>query len=380
MRIGYDAKRLFNNFTGLGNYSRTLLKNLETEFPGNEYHLYTSKIKQSPETDFFTTNTHYKIHRSKAVFASLWRSISIRSQLEKDGIALYHGLSHELPFNISRSPVKSVVTIHDLIFKIYPDTYPPLDRAIYDLKFKYSCQNADRIIAISESTKQDIIRYYDIPPHKIEVVYQSCAPLYFEKSTSKQEAQKVLRDFNIPIGYFLYTGSVTARKNLLVLINAYRQLPKALRAPLVIVGRGKKYLQTVKKAISAHHLDNQIIWLAHINDNRHLKILYENATALIYPSVYEGFGLPVVEALLCKTPVITTNVSSLPEAGGPNTLYFDPANSEELAHLLTKVSEDTSLRTEMMEKGYAYAREHFNGTVTAHKTMRVYEKVMSNEW
>lgn len=375
MRIGYDAKRLFCNFTGLGNYSRTLVNDLQGLFPQHEYYLYTTKIKEALATNRFTQDKSFHIKVSQAKIKALWRSMGIVEQLKQDQIDLYHGLSNELPLTIRKSNIKSLVTIHDLIFKPYPHTYGFFDRQIYDYKFKQACRDADRVIAISQSTKNDLIQYYDIPAEKIDVVYQSCGALFFD-DTVDDAANAVFEQHNIPKDYLLSVGSIIERKNLGLLIEAYAQLPSSIKIPLVVVGQGKQYKEVVKKLVSYLGLNREVIWIENLADNRQLKALYQGAQALVYPSRYEGFGLPVAEALLCKTPAITSNVSSLPEAGGPSSMLVNPDNAEELADAIQQVLEDTELRTKMINDGYQYAIQHFSGEVVAKQMMEVYQKTV----
>jgi len=375
MKLGFDSKRLYSNFTGLGNYSRTLLKNLADFYPNNEYILYTPKLKKTPETSFFLANNSYTTFTPNSPLKSYWRSFSIANQLKKDNIDLYHGLSNELPFSIVKSEIKSIVTIHDLIFKHYPKTYPALDRKIYDSKFKASCKNATRVIAISESTKNDIINFYGVNANKIDVVYQSCNPIYYQLQ-QQQEVDKTTQEYGLPKKYLLFVGSVEKRKNLKVIIEAYQYLAEELRIPLVIVGKPREKNEVVEQ-INATGLKDLIIWKSNVQNNNHLQAFYQNAEALIYPSLFEGFGLPVVEGLLCKTPVITSDVSSLPEAGGPNSLYIDPKNAKEMAKAIEKVLTDSELRSIMIERGYSYAIENFSAEVVTKKMMGVYHKTLN---
>lgn len=351
------------------------MKNLGEYYPQNDYFLYTPKIENSPETNFFLDKSGFTTRLPSSKLNPLWRSYGIVDQLKNDTIQLYHGLSHEIPLNIQKTKIKSVVTIHDLIFKHYPDTYPAVDRKIYDLKFKDSCQRADRIIAISNSTKEDIIQYYNIDPEKIDVVYQSCNPLYF-KTDKAENNEKVLKDYNIPSEYLLYVGGIEKRKNLKTLINAFQALPADLRIPLVVVGRGRKYKTEAIQLVNDYGLNDLVIWVDNLSDNEHLKIVYQNAIAMIYPSVYEGFGLPVAEAMLSKIPVITSNVSSMPEAGGPDSMLIDPTNSTELADAIARIIDDSALRKIMIERGYEYAVKHFSPKITAKGVMDVYEKII----
>ena len=369
MRIGFDAKRLYNNLTGLGNYSRTVVGNLSKYYPQNEYFLYTTKVTDSQETKTFLSDK-FITRRSKAVSKALWRSFSVVKELKKDKIELYHGLSNEIPFNIRKSGIKSVVTIHDLIFKVYPKHYKRFDRTVYDRKFRYSCEKSDKIIAISEHTKKDIVKYYKIDASKIEVIYQPCAPLFYEES--RLPNKEVLKKHKLPEKYLLYVGSVSERKNLKTIIEAYLLIPSEIRIPLVIVGSGGKYMSQSKTLIKKLKLEKFFIWLEELSNNQQLKIIYQNAAAFIYPSLYEGFGIPIAEALLCKTPVITSNTSAMPEAGGPDSIYIDPLNERQMAEAIELVLTDASLRKKMTENGYKYAREKFDAEKCTHQLMQCY--------
>jgi glycosyltransferase involved in cell wall biosynthesis len=375
MRIGFDAKRLYSNFTGLGNYSRSLVRNLQRLYPDHEYLLYTPKLIQSPETNFFADSSDFRTFLAKGVLKSYWRSFSIVDQLKKDGIDLYHGLSNEIPRNLNKTHIKSIVTVHDLIFKVLPDTYPFFDRQIYDIKFRNSCLKADRIIAISNSTRSDIIQYYGVNPDKIEVIYQSCNPLFYQ-TTSKEENNHLLQKYDIPEEFLLFVGSVEKRKNLRLILEAYQHLKPAFRIPLVVIGGSRGNKDEILNMIASHKLEKLVHWISDLRDNYSLQALYQRAMALVYPSFYEGFGLPVAEALLSKTPVITSNVSSLPEAGGPASVYIDPHNSEELADAIARVLSDTALRNTMIRDGYNHAMEHFTPEHVTHELVKCYDKTL----
>lgn len=377
MKIGFDAKRLFCNFTGLGNYSRTLVANLAKFHPNHSYHLYSPNLKKQAKTAPFS-KTPYRVFIPKTAFKSLWRSFSIPKQLQQDGIKLYHGLSHELPIGIQQSGLKSMVTIHDLIFKVYPGTYSFFDRKIYDWKFRYSCQKSDRIIAISEHTKQDIIRYYNIDPEKIEVIYQACQSLYYKLNDALSVAA-LLQKYQLPERYILSVGTLQERKNLKLLIKAYQHLPKAQQLPIVIVGNGGNYKKEVLQLIQKMHLESLIYWITDLESDKTLQALYQKATILVYPSFYEGFGLPVVEALLSKTPVITANTSALKEAGGPHSLYVSPTDEKALAKAIEQLLNKPELAQSMSEKGYEYAHKTFHPQQLSKQLMDCYQKVILPE-
>ncbi len=367
LRIGFDAKRVFNNRTGLGNYSRTLLDNLRRFQPDNEYVLFTPKVSENEFGDKYAKEFPTIIpHKMGGTY---WRSYGVGKDIEKEGIEVFHGLSNELPFRLEG--VKKVVTIHDLIFKRLPDTYPFLDRQVYDMKSRKSCRNADVVIAISESTKRDIMHYYGIKEEKIKVIYQACDAIYYEETSTDKRA---LKKYNLPQDYLLSVGSVVERKNLLNTVKAISELPKDLQIPLVVVGKGKKYRQKVMSFLHSNRMESQVIWLENLTDIRDLKKVYQHASTLLYPSEYEGFGLPVVEGLLCKTPVITSNVSSLPEAAGDGALQVNPHSVEEITEALEKLLGDSKFAGELVEKGYRYARETFDPKHLTDKVIKVYKE------
>ncbi|SFB82138.1 Glycosyltransferase involved in cell wall bisynthesis [Flexibacter flexilis DSM 6793] len=372
MIIGFDAKRVYNNFTGLGNYCRTLLHNLAEFYPGNDYYLYTPRTRHTAETAEFLTNRNFKNKLPKTKLKSLWRSFLINQDLKKDKTSIYHGLSHEIPFRIQKTGIKTVVTIHDLIFKHYPDTYGFIDRSIYDIKFRYACENADKVVAISESTKRDIVQFYDIAPEKIEVIYQSFNPLFLN-NLSEIEIKVVLQQYKIPTDYLLYVGSVIERKNLLTILKSYLLLPPDLQIPLVVVGRGGAYKKQMQEYVQKIGIASRVIWLDNLDNNYHLHALYCGAQAFIYPSVFEGFGLPVVEALLSQTPVITSNVSSLPEAAGKHSLCIEPTNFEQMSAAIKTVLTNTPMREKMILEGRKYALDNFSAQHTAQQLMDLYK-------
>ncbi|MEZ4771672.1 MAG: glycosyltransferase family 1 protein [Bacteroidia bacterium] len=372
MRIGFDAKRLFHNFTGLGNYSRTLVHNLATLFPDESLHLFTPSISDNPRINPFLDHSPFHIHLpAKGRF--LWRSWRINEDIQKNHIDVYHGLSHEIPFGLkSSSGLKTIVTIHDLIFKVYPNQYRLPDRIIYDTKFSYSCRNADHIIAISTQTKEDIIRYYGIAEEKISVIYQACdSQFYLQADSSQREA--IRQKYQLPSEYILYVGSVTERKNLLSLVKAIHLMNDSQRIPLVVVGDGSSYKRMVLQYIAANNLEKWVIFVNNLS-YPDLPAIYQAAVVFVYPSLYEGFGIPVIEALISQTPVITSDISSLPEASGPHSICTDPLNTELLKLHIQKVAEDQNLGNQMREKGVLYA-ERFHFSSVTRQVMQLYRQI-----
>ena len=379
MNIGFDAKRAYHNRTGLGHYSRTLLHSLSEYYPGHQYYLFNPK----PSSLFKIKgdNIHEILPNGllDKLFTSAWRSSRVKKDLLKYKIDLYHGLSHEIPIGIQQTAIKSVVTIHDLIHERYPEQYNPIDVKIYDKKFRYACTHADKIIAISEQTKKDIIDFYKTPEKRITVCYQSCNEA-FGKRISEEEKQKIRLSYNLPQQFFLYVGSIIERKNLLNICKAIFLLRNEMDVPLIVIGEGSKYKQQVKDYILQNGLSKRIIFLsenpwakssASFQTAVDFPAIYQSAIAMIYPSFFEGFGIPVLEALWSKLPVITSNVSSLPEAGGNAAYYVNPSSAEEIAEGIKKIYSDKTLKTSMIEKGWQYV-QNFTRQKCAETVMNVY--------
>ena len=385
MNIGFDAKRAFHNQTGLGHYSRTLIHSLAKFYPGHQYFLFNPV--RSSLFQFEEENIHEILpdHFPANLFTTAWRSSWVKKDLKKLKIDLYHGLSHEIPIGIQKSNITSVVTIHDLIHERYPGQYNSIDVKIYNKKFRYACQHADKIIAISEQTKKDILDFYKTPVEKIAVTYQSCNPSFGE---SLSEAQKriIQLKYELPPKFFLYVGSIIERKNLLNLCKAVFILRNESSIPLVVIGDGGKYKQQVKDFIKQNDLEKKIIFLSErpsatssktFQSGEDLPAIYQSATAMIYPSFFEGFGIPVLEALWSRLPVITSNVSSLPEVGGNAVYYVNPQSAEEIAEGMKKIVSDEPLANELRQKGLLQAKK-FSQQNCAEAVMSVYNEAISS--
>ena len=381
MNIGFDAKRIYQNTTGLGHYSRTLVASLAQYHPEHEYYLFAPKI-----TPLFNTKGFTNIHPVEpagfpsTLFKSAWRSSWVKKDLLKNNIDIYHGLSHEIPIGIQDTAVKTVVTIHDLIFERYPQQYSNIDIQIYRKKFTYACKHAGKIIAISKQTRDDIIAFYKIPEDKISICYQSCNPSFFESVTDAAKAAVKIK-YQLPEQFYLYVGSVIERKNLLTICKAIKELDNAI--PLVVIGNGDGYLQKVKAYVQANNLQQKIIFLSEtpaaknsvdFKTAKDFPAIYQSAAAMIYPSIFEGFGIPVLEALASGLPTITSNTSCLPEAGGNAALYIDPLSVVEMKNAMTEIISNTALKNDLIEKSFIHAQQ-FTQQHCAAEVMKVYKSL-----
>lgn len=370
MNIGFDAKRAFLNNSGLGNYARTLIKSLNEYYPENTYSLFTTRQSENDFQKYIFNHPNIHVHEPQSFIdkklRSRWRSLGITHTIKEQSLDVYHGLSNELPFNIDDFSGKKIVTIHDLIFLRHPKLYPYLDRKIYNKKFRHACDAADTVIAISEETKRDIEQFYFVPESKIKVIYQSCDPAFYKEQTPAH-LKEVSEKYMLPQEYLLYVGTIEERKNLLSIVKALKEVKDI---PLVVIGKRKSYFRKVMDYAAANNLQERIHVLENV-DNCDLPAIYAQAKIFIFPSMFEGFGIPIIEALTSKTPVITTKGGCFPEAGGPSSIYIDPQDEKELAGRINEVLASDALRKEMADKGFEYA-QRFHPKVIAEEMMRLY--------
>lgn len=353
MKIGFDAKRAFNNTSGLGNFSRNTINALSRYYPDDQYFLFHS----GKSGHLFQAPKNARELKPQGVWWSnlknLWRRFRLTGLAKENKLDIFHGLSHELPVGIESTGVKTVVTIHDLIFLRYPDYYPAVDRNIYEHKFRHACFIANRIHAISEQTKQDIIRFFGVPGDKIKVIYQAINPIFFEPA-SELIRGLVLEKYQLPEKFLLNVGTVEPRKNLLALLEG--MVAANIEVPLFVVGKPTSYQLQVQSYIETHQEKLTVSFLTEVTDLE-LVALYQLAEVMIYPSVFEGFGLPVAEALASGCPVITSSTSSLPEVGDDAALLVNPAIPAEIGAAIHAVLSRADLRRSMIEKGKIHAKE-----------------------
>lgn len=368
MHIGYDAKRYFHNRSGLGNYSRDLVRIMRSYYPACEYTLYTPKLPSNELPESFSVR-HPEKGLLNRVLPSYWRSKGIVRDLERDGIDIFHGLSGEIPIGLQKTRIQSVVSIHDLIFLRLPELYKAMDRIIYTKKFRYAVQHADKIIAISQQTKQDIVHFFGIDHEKIDIVYQGCHPA-FKQAQSADFLDGMCRKYNLPTDFILNVGSIEPRKNTFQIVKALEETD----IPLVVVGKETTYSHQIKQYISARKLENQILFRK-VDCMEDLAGLYKLAKVFVYPSTYEGFGIPIIEALYSGTPVVTTNSGVFPEAAGPFSYFIDPQSPENIRYAIESILSSSNMQREMKKNGLIYAQQ-FNDDVLAEKWMKVYGQLL----
>lgn len=386
MNIGFDAKRAAQNRTGLGNYSRFVIRILSEKFAGNQYHLYTPKPHRMPYLQEIPTLKHLFLHfPPQGIWSrlrSLWRVWGITKDIQKDGIQIFHGLSNELPLNIGTPEqrkmktggkgCKYIVTVHDLIFIHTPQYYHWIDRQIYNFKFRRACRCADRVIAVSEYTKQEIMHYYHTPESKIDVVYQGCDPV-FSQEIEEGKLQEVKARYQLPDKFVLYVGSIEERKNLMLVAKAMAELNRRAAIHVVAVGRRTAYVDQIQDFLKAQGIDH-LFHFYHQVPYADLPSFYKWASTFAYPSRIEGFGIPLLEAISSGVPAIGCTGSCLEEAGGPNSIYVNPDDAKGMADAILRTCTDEPLRQHMISEGKKYAL-NFSDEKLSNDLMKVYENL-----
>ncbi len=376
MRIAFDGKKAAANRAGLGNYSRFVIRCMAQRYPDCQFDVYVAQEKDPALLDSLrvlpNVNICYPKYSLLKYFPKLWSVFGVPAELRKRGADIYHGLGNELPRKIEKvKGVKSVVTIHDLIFVSFPHTYSWINRHLYNVKFRHACRVADRIVAVSKFTAKDIVKYYFTPKEKISVAYQGCDSSFRKRCTPA--FKKITKEnFSLPDKFILSVGTIEERKNTALIVKALPELPDM---HLVIVGKKTPYmLHVIETARSLGVLDR-----VHILNGvgfKELPSIYQQAEVFAYPSRCEGFGIPVLEALCSGVPVIAATGSCLEEAGGDAAVYIDPDDYHSFAEAVKEIVSNPDRKSSMIEKGYVHAGQ-FTDDSLADSLMGIYKEILS---
>lgn len=358
MRIAIDASRTtVSRVTGTEHYSRELIRALILHNTTHALHLY---FRDQPQDGLFAPSP--RVHSHVIPFRRLWTHVRFAWALRGLQPDMTFVPAHTLPFIFSGN---AVVTIHDLGFRYFPEAHTARDRFYLDLTTFYSARRASIILADSQATASDLETFYNVPFTKIRVVYPGVDP------PPVGDIAAVRRKYNLPERYFLFLGTLQPRKNIAVIVQAYQRWRSANpddSAELVLAGgKGWLYDDQWAEGLPGVHMPGYI-------DDADKGALYAGALALVFPSLHEGFGFPVIEAMHCGTPVITSNTSSLPELGGDAALLVDPLDVGAITNKMTRVSGNESQRQLMIEKGYAQAGR-FTWERAAQQVLGIFEDV-----
>jgi glycosyltransferase involved in cell wall biosynthesis len=367
MRIGIDARLVYYSRAGIGQYILRLVEALARSDASGEQFVLLQSRKDPTKLD-----QHPGFSR-----ASLWtpshhrlEQVTLRVEIGRLHLDLLHSPDFIPPF---RRNCKSVITVHDLAFLLYPH-FLTNEAARYYGQIDQAVRHTDHIIAVSESTRRDTINLLGVPENKITVIYEAANPIYREvdKQTARQHVKEA---YGLDQPYILFVSTVEPRKNLPGLLQAYRKLRDDYRCDekLVLAG-GRGWLsEEVYAAIDQLNLSDHVRILGRV-PSEDLVYLYNAAQMLVHPSFYEGFGLPPLEAMRCGTPVIVSNVSALPEVVGDAAILIDPHDIDGLTVAMWRVLTDEDTRATLTEKGRKRA-QMFSLERAAQQTLEVYRRV-----
>lgn len=355
MKIGFDAKRYFHNRTGLGNYSRDLVDGIIRLHPEHHYFLFDKR----PAHLEFPSNVIAAVPYGSKF---LWRERGIIKEFKRFNIDLYHGLSNELPFGKWPSHVKKIVTIHDVIFRHFPQHYGYTDRLIYHKKTEHALKIADVIVATSKATADDLVSLYGADEKKLKVIYQTCGKAFtLQQSLTDVELFKSRN--KLPNEFILYVSSFQTRKHHLALLKAFQTI-KGADLKLVLAGRKGETSNEVQTFIKANALEHQVMVMNDLS-GAELPLLYRSAQSFVYPSMIEGFGIPLIEAAYSGLPLLVNDVAIFRELAPPGSLIHDVNDAEGFARQLVTLSKmpkidytqflkafDADLQVETMMKLY----------------------------
>mgnify|MGYP001572978739 CR=1 FL=1 len=363
-RFGYAEKTGLPNRVGSSEFCFQLLSNLAKIDKSNDYLIYLP-VKPASDMPKENNNWHYEIFSQK-----LWTLMGLsRKFLSKQNKPdVFFSPTHYLPLLTSRN---SVIAILDVSYLHFPQLFKKKD--LYQLKLwgGYSIKKAKKIITISKSSKNDIIKAYGVSEDKIEVIYPGIKQVVSARN-EVSDMNELNKKFGVDDEYILFVGTLQPRKNIEKLVEAFSTI-KNKKLKLVIVGKKGWMFEDILKAPGRYGVSDRVKFLENVSDDD-LPSFYKNAICFVLPSLYEGFGLPVLEAMQYGCPVLTSNISSLPEAGGDAAIYFDPENTQDIAGKIEKVVNDDKLRREMIKKGHEQVKK-FSWEKTARETLKVLEEV-----
>lgn len=368
MRIGILTDYLDYERIGIGNYTLNLVESLLRIDRENEYFLIHQKKSDMP---IYGEANEIILPRFPVPPRSIIRKNCILpSILAKNKIDVIHDPTNAGPFFFS-FPTKRILTIHDLAPLIIPNAYNKRLALYYRYVLPFMIKTADRVIAVSKNTKNDLVNRLHVNENKIKVIYlgvnQEYKPL--------QKTEEITKKYGLTESFILFVGNIAPRKNLLVLLQAFNKLKKRkIKHKLVIAGKKDQKHKQVLKMVNDLNLGGEVIFTGYIPEED-LPSLYNAADLFVYPSLYEGFGLPVLESMACGTPVVASNTSSLPEVVGDAGLLINPRDVDALTDAIYKVLTDDELKESLVEKGLRRVKL-FAWEKTARETLRVYKEVV----
>jgi glycosyltransferase involved in cell wall biosynthesis len=372
VRIGFNAQIISNVDAGVGNYARNLLMHLVNAAPKHEFYIFGSDqyLGELQIPGAYIVPTHQSVHGSFRRI--LWEQLILPFKTKRHHLDVMVYPDHTAPILIKSCPL--MITVHDLAFLALPEAFPSSTRIYKTLALQRSVERVDKIIAVSETTKKECLRLLDVPESKIEVIYRGLES-HLKQIHDQSYLAKIRNKLHLHQKFILFVGTLEPRKNIVRLLQAYSLLKKSREIDhrLVIVGQKGWLFTDIFKEIDRLTLNNDVHLLGYVGQDD-LVALYNLAEVFIYPSLYEGFGLPPLEAMACGCPVITSNISSLPEITGDAALLVDPYDIEALSDAMFQVVHNIDCRELLREKGFQRVKE-FVWQRTAHEMLKVIDEL-----
>ena len=371
MKIAIDIRTVTPVRSGVGNYVLNLLEALRRVAPQHQYFLIG--LNRNLETLGWHTNRDqaYRtvITHESHPLGDVWEHCWLPRVLEKNQVDVLHGPATLIP--LRQGGYASVVTVHDLVAFLFPETIPHKYAVYMRWLLTRVVKRADRVISVSYNTKEDLVRILGVDPERITVVHEAAQP-QFRPIKDQTKLEQVRRRYGIPGPFIYHVGNIEPRKNLVRLVKAFILARKQLSEPMRLVITGQKGWLTGKlfRSLGSLDLSDHVIFTGYV-PHQELPLLMNAARAFVFPSLYEGFGLPVLEAMSCGTPVVTSNISSLPEIVGRAAVLVDPNDVESIADGMVRVLEDQGLRWRLSAEGLVQARR-FSWDKAAQETLRVF--------
>ena len=369
MRIAIDARKLRDY--GIGTYVRNLLRHLSRIDSSTEYVLF---CRPGDCASVAELGENFRAVAEHAPAYSFREQLSVPLALRREGIDLFHAPHYVLP---ALTPCRSIVTIHDCIHLRFPQYLPNRFAYAYARASLWiATHRSSRILTVSEASKRDILRYFSVPDAKIDVIYNAIDERFGE-APPEDEITRVRERYQLNDPFVLYAGNIKPHKNLERLIEAFYTLRRGglEQVKLLIIGDEISKYATLRRAVHKYKLHQHVRFFGFVPDKT-LAVLYRLAGVFVFPSLYEGFGLPPLEAMASGTPVITSNLSSLPEVVGDAALLIDPYDPDAIADAMRRVLTEPALRDDLRERGFKRVRE-FSWERSVRRVRQIYEEVLT---
>jgi glycosyltransferase involved in cell wall biosynthesis len=375
MKIGIISERLNRPLTGVGNYTYYLIKELSMIYDKRDVYLI-DYMDDKIFTDVNKITIKFPLKNISKNSYYFWH-IYLQLKIKKNNLNLdiIHSPENAALF-VKLKHQKKIITVHDIIAYLFPESVTLITRLRYKLLLSRTLKTTDKIIAVSNSTKKDLMNYFNIPAEKISVVLEAADEKF--KPLNPEEVSDVKQKNNLNFPFILYVGNLAKHKNIPMLIEAFYKIKKKnIECKLVIAGKKEWEYKEIFETVDKLNLQNNVVFTGYVLDED-LPALYNAADLFVYPSLYEGFGLPPLEAMACGTPVITSNTSSLPEVVGNAGIMVDPYDVDGLADAMHKVLSNEGLREDMIKRGLERAKM-FSWEKCARETLKVYEEVYNKK-